>query len=624
MPNPSPSSPLPPVPSALRHRGTLRAASALALQFAFAFASFAIPLAIALALVGVPAPCAAAAFALAASFAALAASPSRALASERGGPRPGAPPSAGLPYSVSSVELAVDLSGQMATAVLKTRFKNLSARDIEIDYLAPLPGGASVASAVLVEENMELAGKVYARDEAFRIYSQIVAELKDPALIEYAGRDTYRARIFPVPPLKERTLELSMSFLVPKERGLCALCVPLAGPATGGGPVGRQEVLVRFRDTPGLSNVYSPLDKVEIVRTGSGGYARFESEGRGALDFFRLFYRSGSDGLAASLISHMPADGGDGFFLFLAEPAVDEGAPPFPKDVCFVLDISGSMSGNKFRQASDALRFVLSRLSPEDRFGLVHFNDETGRWKEALEPMTPESRADAEGYLSLLRPSGCTDMGSPLAMALEMMDGSRPGYVLFLTDGEANKGVATEPGLAGILKDRNASGARVFSFGVGHDLNARLLERFSSISGGTTVFVAEDEDIEAKVSEFFARLTSPVLTSPELKCSSPLNRVSPKRLPDLFSGGQISVVGRYPAGGMADFELSGQTGGVRKSFAYPFELSGGPAPEAAFLRTLWATRRSAQILDELDLSELSGEAGAMLRKELTGELVALA
>ncbi|MDR1040100.1 MAG: hypothetical protein LBR80_08040, partial [Deltaproteobacteria bacterium] len=128
-------------------------------------------------------------------------------------------------YEVKSLEFAADVTGQKATAVLRTVFANPTGRTLEIDYLAPLPRGASVVSAVLVEEGRELMGKVYVKEEAFRIYSETVAKMKDPALIEYAGQDTYRARIYPVPPNEARTLELTMSFLVPKERGVCALSV---------------------------------------------------------------------------------------------------------------------------------------------------------------------------------------------------------------------------------------------------------------------------------------------------------------------------------------------------------------------------------------------------------------
>jgi Ca-activated chloride channel family protein len=528
------------------------------------------------------------------------------------------------PYSVTELRLIADVRGQMASGVLATGFRNLTRETIEIDYLAPLPRGASVVSAVLAEDGREIRGKVYSREEAYRMYTEAAAEAMDPALVEYAGNDSFRARIFPVPAGETRTLALKMSFLVPRERGVCAMAVPLAGPATRRCRLESQKVEVRFRDPVRVANVYSPVEGVVIDRSDSGCSASLERSGEEAVDSFRLFYRTGAGGLGASLLSHRNPDAGDGYFLFLAEPGLDEGARLLSKDVCFVLDISGSMCGGKFDQAMGALRFVLDRLGPEDRFGLVHFSEVTGRWRDTLTPMTGSTRAECREYLSGLEPCGRTDMGTPLETALGMMVPGRPGYVLFMTDGEANWGICDEAGLAGILARDNRAGSRVFSFGVGYDLNARLLERLASISGGSTVFVEEGENIETGVSGFFSRLTSPVLTSPVLSCSLPLNRMTPERLPDLFSGGQIAVTGRYPRSGPAVFELSGLVNGERRTFRHSFELSPGPSQESDFLGALWATRRSAQILERLDLSDLSGSEGVSLRRELTGELVSLA
>jgi hypothetical protein len=208
--------------------------------------------------------------------------------------------------------------------------------------------------------------------------------------------------------------------------------------------------------------------------------------------------------------------------------------------------------------------------------------------------------------------------------AIGMMDASRPGYVLFLSDGNDNTYTVTDDGLAGILEECNSAGARVFFFGVGHYLNEKLMERFSGISGGATAYVDRGEAIEGEASRFFSKLTSPVLASPALGCSLPLNRMGPTRLTDHFGGEQIASVGRYPEGGRADFVLTGFSGGAEKEFSYSFELSDGPVPEAEFLGPLWAMRRSAQLLDELEFSDLSGETGYKLLKELTRELFSLA
>ncbi|MDR2613253.1 MAG: VWA domain-containing protein [Deltaproteobacteria bacterium] len=529
-------------------------------------------------------------------------------------------------YRVKELEFTCTVTGQKAEAVLTTGFQNLTGRELEIDYLAPLPQGASVVSALLVESGTELKGRVYERGEAFRLYSEIVAELRDPALVEYAGRDTFRARIFPVPPRGKATLKLRLSFLVPRERGVCGLALPLAGPVTRGRPIPFQRVELKIKDTPGLSSVYSPLEGISIERSPEApdaARALFTAEGSPALGCFRVFYRTGQEGLGATVLSHKP-EGEDGYFLFLAEPPLGGGAKRPPKDVCFALDVSGSMLGHKLRQAEEALRFIMGRLGPEDRFNLVVFGSEAMAWRESLALMTEGNRADCERFLEENREGGSTFMEGALRIALGCMDPARPGYILFLTDGQANVGVSSEGGLAGIAREGNAAGARIFSFGVGYDVNARLLERFSSVSGGTTVYVDEREDIEEKVSAFFSRITSPVLARPELASSLRLNGLCPRRLPDLFYGGQIALAGRYHEGGKAEFTLKGSEDGGERVFRYSFDLAEGPAPDASFLATLWANRRSAMILEELDLQDFRGKAGESRLKELVDELVGLA
>jgi Ca-activated chloride channel family protein len=200
---------------------------------------------------------------------------------------------------------------------------------------------------------------------------------------------------------------------------------------------------------------------------------------------------------------------------------------------------------------------------------------------------------------------------------MPLFSGSRPGYLLFMTDGEPTSGLTDELGLAGLSKGKNRTEARLFSFGVGHEVNSRLLDRLSGQAGGISVYVAPSENIEEKVSSFFSKLTSPVLSQPELRASSPINRLIPDRLPDLFSGGQMVVSGRYAEAGQATFTLSGRTGGDEARYSYRTELMGRPSPDGDFLERLWAQRRIGEIIGELDLS------GGEPNQELVDELVKL-
>ena len=531
-------------------------------------------------------------------------------------PRPAPPVNSN--FVLEKIGLDVVIDGQKARCTLKYVIYNPGNSDIEVDFLAPLPQGGTITGLMLFDGKQEMAGNVYNKDEAWQIYREIVASLKDPALLEYAGRDTFRARIFPVPAKGRQTLELNFDYLVPKNDGQMGFSFPLAGPMTiNRNPV--QDIHIVVKDKPGLSGLYTPSAQAAIKHeAGQDAVVTYQSENTPVLDKFQLYFQTDAGGLGGLILSHKPDKDDDGFFLFLADPALDPKAQlEAAKNVIFVLDKSGSMSGSKFSQATEALRFILERLNEQDNFNLVDYNGSIFSWQPELMAMTPENRKAALAYVDNLRASGNTHIEGALKEAFRMIsDPNAANYVIFLTDGQPTSGETNEMKLTEIAAQANPkNGARLFSFGVGYDVNARLLDRLSGQAGGTTVFVNPGENLEDKVSSFFARITTPALTRPQLKGTLALNRVMPQELPDLFTGQQLVVVGRYPKGGEATFTLTGRQGDKEQNFTYKVNLADGPTQDGAFIASIWAQRRIGEIIDELDLKGHS--------QELVDELVQL-
>ncbi len=522
-------------------------------------------------------------------------------------------------YQLEKIGLDVVIDGQKAHCTLKYSLYNPGNSPIEVDFLAPLPEGGTVSGLTLFDGQKEMPGKVYDKDEAWQIYRDIVAKMKDPALLEYAGRDTYRARVFPVPPKGRQTLELNFDYLVPKNDGQVAFNFPLAGPMTLGRQL-EQEVHVVVKDAPGLSGLYTPLAGAKIDhQPGRDAVVTYAAGKSAALDRFRLYFQTGAGPLGGLVLSHKPDQDDDGFFLFLADPALVPAENGPAKNVIFVLDKSGSMNGAKFTQARAALRFILERLDRRDSFDLVDYNGQVQSWKPELMDMSPENRKSALAYVDNLRSGGSTNIEEALKTAFKLVgDPSQPSYIIFLTDGQPTVGEQNEMKLAELAKKADPKGAaRLFSFGVGFDVNSRLLDRLSGQAGGTSVFVDPDEDLEAKVSSFFSRLTSPALTRPKLTADRAINQVLPEAIPDIFTGQQVVVVGRYPAGGETTFTLTGKKGDQAESYKYQVRLADGPTPDGQFIAGLWAQRRIGELIDQIDL------AGGTPNKELVEELVRL-
>lgn len=520
--------------------------------------------------------------------------------------------------------LSIQVDGQMATASLTQEFRNYSSVDRELDFLAPLPNGGAVQGLTLVVDGKELVGDVFEKAKALGIYERITRELKDPALIEYAGDGLFRARIYPIPAGGTSTLCLGMSFLLEKDNGRVALSFPLASPTNGNHMVEETEVTVTFRNVPGQGVIYSPIPGVRVSHDPEGATVAYGESRKLTLDRFVLYYHVGGEdkGLGGYVVSHK-GEGEDGYFMFVAEPGPSKDTDLPPKTVICAIDSSGSMSGEKIRQARDAACSIVNMLDERDSFGLVSFDNDSKTHTKGVLPMTKENRKLVLRAIGTLRAGGSTFLSGGVEAALRLLPKEGPSYLALLTDGMPTHGVTDEGGLSRLVRSKDPEGRlRVFSFGVGDAVDSRLLDRFSSLSGGTSVYVATGEDIEFKVTSFFEKLGSPVLGRPSFSSTAAVSLLAPARLPDVFTGNQLVITGRYAEGGEAEFALKGMEGDQERAHVFKVALEAGETPAGPFVSRLWAKRRIALILDQLDLNEGPGatEAG---RLELTKELLGL-
>ncbi len=261
---------------------------------------------------------------------------------------------------------------------------------------------------------------------------------------------------------------------------------------------------------------------------------------------------------------------------------------------------------------------MLNNLRDDDLFNIVVYDDRVESYRPELERYGPQSRRDAERFVDNIREGGSTNIAAALDTALgQVRDDSRPSYILFLTDGLPTSGETQELKIADNCRHANRNRARLFCFGVGYDVNARLLDRLSGGNSGTSEYVKPDEDIEAHVGRFYGKMTSPVLAGPRVELSGiDVNRTYPGDVPDLFEGGQIIWVGRYRQPGRTTIRITGKVGGERRTFEFPAELADtGHGSEHEFVERLWATRRVGYLIDQIDMSGQN--------RELVDELVSL-
>jgi Ca-activated chloride channel family protein len=304
------------------------------------------------------------------------------------------------------------------------------------------------------------------------------------------------------------------------------------------------------------------------------------------------------------LLTYRESATDDGFFMLLVQPPVTlPDDQIIAKDVIVVLDQSGSMFGDKWDQARKAAEYVLQHLNPVDRFNVVLFS--TGERLFSNQMESPDQAQSAIDWMRGQEAAGGTDINGALSSALDMADAERPTTILFLTDGLATEGEVDTQKIIDNVKAAARPNVRLFTFGVGDDVDTVLLDTLVRDQHGASSYVRPSERIDEEVSSLYNKISAPVLTDVTLDTSTLLTEdVYPGQpLPDLFAGTQLTLVGRYRGDASnLTFTLKGKVNGQEQTFVYSglnFPAHAGGEP---FIARLWATRRIGDLLNAVRLN----------------------
>jgi Ca-activated chloride channel homolog len=525
-------------------------------------------------------------------------------------------PHAFAPLEMNYAKVTAHIKDQIAVTQVEQEFYNPNSRQLEGTFIFPAPKGARIDRFTMEIDGKQVEAELLKADQARRIYEEIVRRAQDPALLEYAGRDLFKARIFPIEARGKKRISLSYSQLLPSDGGLVNYILPLNTAKYSARPIKNVSLKLDLETKRPLKTIYSPSHTVEIKRDGANktvvGYEG--SEVKPDADF-HLYFSTEQDELGLNLLTSKTRDE-DGFFVLLVAPGIDRKENRvLQRDVVFVLDTSGSMAGKKLEQARKALHFCVENLNDGDRFEIIRFSTEVEPLFDQLLNASRENRGKANRFIDGLKPIGGTAIDDALGAALELRPDKpdRPFVVIFLTDGLPTIGTTDENQIvANVRKARENT--RVFCFGIGSDVNTHLLDKIAEETRAFSQYVLAEEDIEVKVSSFFTKIKEPVLANPTLKFSGAIRatKIYPTALPDIFRGEQLVVSGRYSGKGAAVAILEGAINGETKKFTYDLNFS-GDASDHEFIPRLWATRRVGYLLDEI---RLRGES-AELRDEVT-------
>jgi len=506
------------------------------------------------------------------------------------------------PLSVKYHRVHVEITRQVAKTSIDQIFINDHHRDIEGIFIFPIPEKAAISEFSMYVGNQRIKGEILDRDQARKIYQDIVRRMKDPALLEYIGRNMFRARIYPIPARGEKRIQLSYTEVLKAENNLVKYIYPLNTERFSLRPIKEVVISAHIDSSAPIANIYSSSHKVSVRKTSeTKATVGYEERNVKPDKDFILYYSLARDDIGLSFLNWEEEK--ENYYMLLASPPyTSKKEKLLNKNIILVLDSSGSMSGQKIIQAKDAARFIIDHLDKNDKFSLIDFDDSVEVFSSELVSADSQNKSRALQFVNEIEDAGGTNINDALLQALKLTQaGDRPNYILFLTDGLPTVGVTRTPDILRNINQSNTSNSRVFVFGVGNDVNTELLDRISTDNRGTSVYVDQEDDLEVAISGYYEKISSPLLSDLKITFKGIEAKNSyPRNLPDLFKGSQLVLLGKFAGKGPVSVALSGRVGKKEKKFVLE-KQSLSKDVSFGFLPRLWATRRVGYLLEEIRL-----------------------
>ena len=536
-----------------------------------------------------------------------------------------------IPFKIDHYHMNIAVNNQLAKTKIDQVFTNPN--DFEVDgvYIFPIPEDVILSNFSLSIDGKSVTGNLFSHEESRRIYRSSARLSGNTAILEHRGTRAFVAEVPGIPANGKRHIQFEYSQIVHVDSDLAKYTYPLSLAKSAAGPIADLAVEMEIESDHELRTIYSPSHEVVINRKDDHHVClSYKGVDIDPDDDFQCYYSVSDENFGITLLTHRADEKEDGYFMLNISPKYEvKKTDIIEKDFIFVLDHSGSMAGQKVKQAKEALRYCVQNLNDGDRFNLILFNTDITSLVDRLNRREEQSggerahhsaalshqlidvknaREKAFAFIEGIEGRGGTNINDALCKALaEKPDPNRPRVIVFLTDGRPTVGVRKEAQILENVAQANGNQSRIFVFGAGYDVNVRLLDKMAADNGGTRNYVEPHEDIEAAVSSLFRKMNEPVLVNVELNFGQIITKeLSPRNLPDLFRDEQFILLGRYESHGDTVLKLHGNVGSAQQEFSKNVHFS-ELETDHDFLPILWAQRRIAELVDEAALNGTSRE-----------------
>ena len=497
---------------------------------------------------------------------------------------------------LTSVTVEVQIDERIARTRTDQIFTNHAGREVEGIYEFTLPAGAIITDLVLWIDDKRIQGLVLEKEEARRTYDAIVAQRIDPALIEQLSPNQFRLSIFPFPANGSRRVEFEYMQLLEARSGRLNYTFPLA-PETDQ-PLQMELFVLRaqVRSQHAFEATTSGLPRLTEINRPDAHHASifFGDEQIRPREDFTLTIRQMDDQPKPTVLSFAP-QGNDslGYYALWLPPLPElTQGDPLPQSLTFVIDISSSMQQGKLQAVKGALAAAIDELDATDLFNIVVFSHRADSFAAAPVPADPANKKAATAFINQQDALGVSNFEAGLGRAMQQaFPASRVNHVIFLTDGLPTLGeVELEP-LSELVDQWAAGQARLFTIGVGRDVDRGFLTGLAEDHRGEAYFLSEEGDIEAALQALFESLVFPVLLLDELSFDPvEIHDVHPRGVEALAAGRELFQVGRYRGGGTFTLSLTGHVGDENVSLDFPLEFTQTDV-SGSLIPRLWAYQK---------------------------------
>ncbi|MBD3369250.1 VWA domain-containing protein [Candidatus Fermentibacteria bacterium] len=532
-----------------------------------------------------------------------------------------------LPLEHTSVQIWV--SGNLQRATVRQVYGNPMDEPIEAVYVFPLPQSGAVDKMDMWIGDRVIHGEIHERELARQIYEDALEAGQTASLLEQERPNIFTQSVGNILPGDSITVEISYVAPVEYDDGEYELVFPMVvgprfipgtptGPSSGGwadptdhvpdadritphvvpeGTRAGYDIDLAVRVDPGVSvqQIESVNHEVTQAVIGGAAYVKLARADEIPNKDFVLRYTTSSDRIQAGVLAHNTEMGGH-FMMVLQPDAVVPTDEITPKEMFFVVDCSGSMSGQPMEVAKETVRQFVAGMNPDDSFQIIRFSETaSGMSRHPLEN-TEENVEQGIDYINSLYGSGGTMMIEGIRASVGYPeDPERMRFVIFLTDGY----IGNEAEILGELQHSLGENTRLFSVGVGSSPNRYLIESLAEEGRGHAYYVALNEDPSEAVGSIYEKINDPYLVGIDIDWGElDVHSVYPEKLPDLYAGQPLVVVGRYDGSGSDEAEVSGTIAGEPWSQTIRVDL---PQSEESHdvIQTLWARKKIHELNREM-------------------------